>query len=65
MLFSNPITSMILDGLGVDEDGRAKIRSALDRMIRGRAAASPVAVLTALVNIGWGYKAGPPLADVR
>ena len=57
MFFSNPITSMILDDVGVSEDDRATMRSVLDRMIRERAGASGVAVLTAPLNIGWGRKA--------
>jgi SAM-dependent methyltransferase len=56
MVFSNPITSMILDDVGVDEDGRATMRSVLDRTIREQAGASGVAVLTAPINIGWGRK---------
>lgn len=58
MCFSNPITEMILDDVGVDEGGRATMRSVLDRMIRERADASGVAVLTAPLNIGWGHKTG-------
>ena len=57
MLFSNPITDMILDDVGVSEDGRARMRAALDKMIRDRADAAGVAVLTAPLNIGWGRKA--------
>ena len=57
MVFSNPITEMILDDVGVSEDDRAKMRSALDKMIRDRANADGVAVLTAPLNIGWGRKA--------
>jgi len=59
MVFSNPITEMILDDMGVSEDDRAKIRQELDRMVRGRGRgnADGVAVLTASLNIGWGRKA--------
>ena len=57
MVFSNPITEMILDDVGVSEDDRARMRTELDRMIRDRANAAGVAVLTAPLNIGWGRKA--------
>ena len=57
MVFSNPITDMILDDVGVSEDDRARMRAALDEMIRDRANAAGVAVLTAPLNIGWGRKA--------
>ena len=57
MVFSNPITEMILDDVGVSEDDRAKMRTELDEMIRNHANAAGVAVLTAPLNIGWGSKA--------
>ena len=57
MVFSNPITEMILGDVGVSEDDRAKMRRELDEMIRGRANADGVAVLTAPLNIGCGRKA--------
>lgn len=57
MSFSNPITGIILDDVGVSEDDRATMRSVLERMIRERADGSGVAVLTAPLNIGWGRKA--------
>ena len=57
MVFSNPITEMILDDVGVSEDDRARMRTELDRMIRERANTDDVAVLTAPLNIGWGRKA--------
>jgi SAM-dependent methyltransferase len=57
MMFSNPITGMILDDVGVSEDDRAKMRTELDRIIRDHANAAGVAVLTAPLNIGWGRKA--------
>ena len=56
MVFSNPITEMILDDVGVSEADRARMRTALERMIRDRANADGVAVLTASLNIGWGRK---------
>lgn len=56
MLFSNPITGIILDDVGVDEPDRARMRSSLDEMIRERADDVGVAVLTATLNIGWGRK---------
>ena len=60
MVFSNPITEMILDDVGVSEADRARMRAALERMIRDRANADGVAVLTAPLNIGWGRKADRP-----
>jgi hypothetical protein len=57
MVFSNPITGMILDDVGVSEDDHAKMRTELDQMIRGRANADGVAVLTAPLTIGCGRKA--------
>jgi len=56
MLFSNPITGMILDDVGVSETNRARMRAALDEMVRERADNDGVAVLTASLNIGWGRK---------
>jgi SAM-dependent methyltransferase len=57
MVFSNPITEMILDDVGVSESDRKRMRAALDQMIRARANVDGVAVLTAPLNIGWGRKA--------
>lgn len=51
---SNPIVDMILGE--VDETDHVRVRAALDAMIRDRAGADHVAVLTAPVNIGWGWK---------
>ena len=48
---------MILDDVGVSEPDRARMRAVLDEMIRDRANAAGVAVLTAPLNIGWGRKA--------
>jgi SAM-dependent methyltransferase len=56
MLYSNPITAMILDDVGVSEADRARMRASLDEMIRDRGSADGVAVLTASLNIGWGLK---------
>lgn len=56
MLFSNPITGIILDDVGVGEADRARMRSALDEMIGDRADGGGGAVLTAPLNIGWGRK---------
>jgi SAM-dependent methyltransferase len=56
MVFSNPITEMILDDVGVDEADRARMRIRLDEMIRDRANADGGSVLTAALNIGWGRK---------
>jgi SAM-dependent methyltransferase len=56
MLYSNPITEMILDDVGVNEADRARMRASLDEMIRDRAGDDGVAVLTASLNIGWGLK---------
>ena len=58
MLYSNPITGAILDDVGVSEADRARIRSALEQMVREHAGEDGVAVLTAPLNIGWGTKAG-------
>ncbi len=52
---SNPIVDLILGE--VAEEDHARVRTSLDLMIRGRAGADDVAVLTAPVNIGWGWKA--------
>lgn len=57
MVFSNPITEMILDDVGVSDADRARMRTRLDGMIRSRANADGVAVLTAPLTIGWGRKA--------
>ena len=57
MVFSNPITEMILDDVGVSEDDRARMRQELDRLVGDRANTDDVAVLTAALNIGWGRKA--------
>jgi SAM-dependent methyltransferase len=56
MLYSNPITGMILDDVGVSETNRTKMRAVLDEMVRDRADDDGVAVLTASLNIGWGRK---------
>ena len=56
MVNSNPITEMILDDVGVSDDDRARMRTELDEMVRVRANAAGVAVLTAPLNIGWGRK---------
>ena len=60
MCFSNPITGIILDDVGVSEADRARMRSALDEMIRERAGDARAAVLTASLNIGWGRKEESP-----
>jgi SAM-dependent methyltransferase len=59
MFFSNPITGMILEDVGVSEADRARMRSSLDQMIRDRADDAGVAVLAAPLNIGWGRKDVP------
>ncbi len=53
---SNPIAGMILSDVGA-EDQQA-VREALDALVRDRADAHGVAVLTAPLNIGWGRKPG-------
>ena len=58
MCFSNPITGILLDDFNVGAADRARMRSALDEMIRGRADETGVATLTAPLNIGWGRKEG-------
>lgn len=55
MRSGNPIVDMILGD--ADEESLARMRAALDEMIRERAADTGVAVLTAPINIGWGRKA--------
>ena len=60
MVYSNPITKMILDEVGVKEADRAKMRSSLHMMIREREDVRGVAVLTASLNIGWGRKGEGP-----
>lgn len=56
MFFSNPITGIILDDVGVSEPDRTRMRSSLDEMIRERAGEDGVAELMAPLNIGWGRK---------
>ena len=56
MIFSNPITAMILDDVGVSETDRATMRSTMDKSIRELANADGIAVLRAPLNIGWGRK---------
>ncbi len=58
MLFSNPITAMILDDVGVSEADRRRMRSLLDEMVHQRAGDADAAVLTAPLNIGWGRTEG-------
>ncbi|HEX6148310.1 class I SAM-dependent methyltransferase [Nocardioides sp.] len=58
MLYSNPITGMILDEVGAGEADRTTIRSALEEMIRERAGADEAAIVTAPLNVGWGVKVG-------
>jgi len=50
----NPIVEMILDD--VAERDQVRVRAGLDTLVRERAGADGVAVLTAAVNIGWGRK---------
>lgn len=56
MIFSNPITAIILEDVGVSEADRARMRVVLDPMIRERAGEAGAAVLMAPLNIGWGRK---------
>jgi SAM-dependent methyltransferase len=56
MLFSNPITGMILDEVGVGEADRAAMRASIDEWVRERADATGIAVLEAPLNVGWGRK---------
>jgi hypothetical protein len=51
---------LILEDIAVSEADRARMRAALERMIRDRATADGVAVLKATLNIGWGSKADCP-----
>ena len=56
MFFSNPITEVILDEVGVSEADRGRMRSSLEEMIRERAGGVGAALLTAPLNVGWGRK---------
>ena len=56
MLFSNPITGMILDDVGVGEADRAAMLATIDEWVRERADATGIAVLEAPLNVGWGRK---------
>ena len=53
-LYGNPIPGMLLADL--TEDRRARLREVLDGMLRERADANGLAVLTNTVSIGFGVK---------
>jgi len=54
VLYGNPVPGMLL--ADVTEEQRARLRQVLDGMLRERADANGRAVLTNVVNIGFGVK---------
>ena len=54
VLYGNPIPGMLVADL--TEEQRARLRQVLDGMLRERADANGRAVLTNVVNIGFGVK---------
>jgi ubiquinone/menaquinone biosynthesis C-methylase UbiE len=56
MLYSNPITGMVVADLNLTEDQQARLRQILDGMLRERAGRDRQATLTNGVNIGIGTK---------
>jgi SAM-dependent methyltransferase len=56
MLYSNPITEMVLGDLELTQDQRATLRQILDRMLRERAGGDGRATLANGVNIAIGTK---------
>ena len=56
LVHSNPIVGAILAELDLTEDQTAVVRRALDGMVRERAGANDMALLTAPINIGVGTK---------
>jgi ubiquinone/menaquinone biosynthesis C-methylase UbiE len=56
MLYSNPITGMVVADLNLTEDQQARLRQILDGMLRERAGRDRQATLTNGVNIGLGTK---------
>jgi len=54
VLYSNPISGVVVGDLGEDE--RARVRQILDGMLRERADANGAAILTNVVNVGIGIK---------
>ncbi len=56
MLYSNPITGMVVADLNLTENQQARLRQLLDGMLRERAGRDRQATLTNGVNIGIGTK---------
>ena len=56
MLYSNPITGMVVADLNLNEDQQARLRQILDGMLRERAGRDGQAALTNGVHIGIGTK---------
>jgi ubiquinone/menaquinone biosynthesis C-methylase UbiE len=56
LIWSNPIVETVLGGLGLTDDERGLVQQTLERMVRERAGAQGVAILTSPINIGIGTK---------
>jgi len=56
LIWSNPIVETVLGSLGLTDDERGLIQQTLERMVRERAGARGVAILTSPINIGIGTK---------
>lgn len=56
LMNSNPIAGALLRDLQLDEDATARVRQALDDLVRARAAGGSVAILTNPIHIGIGTK---------
>jgi ubiquinone/menaquinone biosynthesis C-methylase UbiE len=56
LVHSNPIVGAILDELDLNADQTDDLRRILDRLVRARSGARPVAALTAPINIGIATK---------
>jgi SAM-dependent methyltransferase len=56
LIWSNPIVEAVLGSLGLTDDERGLIQQTLERMVRERAGAQGIAILTSPINIGIGTK---------
>ena len=56
LVWSNPIVETVLGSLGLTDDERGLIQQTLERMVRERAGAQGIAILTSPINIGIGTK---------
>ena len=56
LIWSNPIVETVLGSLCLTDDERGLIQQTLERMVRERAGARGVAILTSPINIGIGTK---------